>query len=164
MRIKIVNCDYVINWEKYEEKIGMKIPNSYKEMYEKYGSISLDSFIYFSNIVETNSIMGLEECVRKTKYAYSELKDYLDSEEQEISIGDKQSEWFPVGINRNGDYVLVNDDKGVMVIDGSFLERDVYQLSLLEFIESYLKNEMEYGVLPEDLKCEEHELTILAKE
>lgn len=164
MELIIVNHEYEIEWEKYEKELGLSIPNSYKEMYEKYGAISLDSFIYISNITGTENIMGLEECVRKTKYAYNELKDYLDRKEQEIDIGDQEDEWFPVGIDRNGDYILLNDDKGVMIVDGSFLDRDVYKLSLLEFVKGYLEDELDYGELLEDLKGEEHELTILAKE
>lgn len=115
-----------LDWNKVEGELGGRIPNSYKEFYEKLGSVGIDSgYIYIVNVETHGGDMGLSERYRETLEAYTMLKDFLDCEEQKLAIGFGNDDWFPVGTTTNGDYIFINDEYGVLITDGRFIERGV---------------------------------------
>ena len=164
MKFKESDFGYHINWEKYEKGLKVTIPDSYKEMYEKLGAIGIDNYVYIANIVESPSIFGLQEIMEQSKECYNLLGGHLDEDAYTLKIGDKEDEWFPIGKTTNGDFIFVNDNQGVTILEGGFLGKEDYECSLIEFINKYLNDDMKYEVLSEGLDGEEHELTILAKE
>ena len=151
-----------LDWNKVEGVLGGRIPNSYKEFYEKLGSVGIDSgYIYIVNVETDGEDMGLSERCRETIEAYTMLKDFLDCEEQKLDIGFGNEDWFPVGTTTNGDYIFINDEYGVLITDGSFIEREEYECSLLEFVNKYLNNDLKYEVLSEVASKGEHELVVI---
>src|SRR5699024_2194207 len=114
-----------LDWNKVEGVLGGRIPNSYKEFYEELGSVGIDSgYIYIVNVETHAGDMGLSERYRETLEAYTMLKDFLDCEEQKLDIGFGNDDWFTVGTTTNGDYIFINDEYGVLITDGSFIERE----------------------------------------
>ena len=148
-------------WGTIEKELGFLIYHNYKEFYERFGSIGIDDYIYIVNPTNHKLIDGFIEFHNYVFDAYNQLEKYLDKA-QKIKFYDGTSGWLPVGYTTNGDFIFC-DSSNVMVTDEGFEEREVYKVSLIEFIQLYLDNNLEFRVLSDGLVGEKHEIEIIMK-
>lgn len=147
----------VYDWEKIEGELGYELPKSYKKCYEYMGAFGIDDYVYVISMFESDTEEGFEEYQKYVKYAYRELEEYLD-ENKRFTIGIGEKDWFPIGQTSNGDFLFCSDSYGVMITDSAFDEREEYRCGLQEFVCKYLNDDIEYKVIPEDLKGIEHDV------
>lgn len=149
------------NWNPVEEKLGYTINDNYKTFYETIGSIGIDDYIYIINPTNCDYIDGLFNFRESVNDAYVQLEEFLEDDLQ-IKFFDGTSGWLPIGYTTNGDFVFC-DSLRVMITDEGFEEREIYNKSLIEFIQLYLEDNLEYKVLSDGLVGEQHKIEIIMK-
>lgn len=150
------------DWNNVEEEVEFKIYESYKDFYERVGSIGIDDFIYIVSPTDVEFMDGLKENFKNIKDVNDTFKKggHID---ENLNLFEGEFPWMPVGYTTNGDYILVRDGE-VMILGGYFDEIEIYDCYLMGFIEKYLRDELKYGVFPDDLIGIKHEVELISKE
>lgn len=158
--IKMKRLPY--NWEQVEKKLGFKIYENYKDFYETCGAISIDDYIYIINPTEEEFSEDLYNFGQETiNEMYPRLEEYLD-EEFKIKFYDGDSGWLPIGYTTNGDYIFCTEDS-VIITDAGFERREIYECTLIDFVNKYLTENLDYEVLTDGREGEKHEIMIIYK-
>lgn len=145
-------------WTPIEKELGYSINENYKLFYETIGAIGIDDYIYIVSPTNSDFIDGLVEFNKDVYTAYLQLEQYLN-EDHKIKFFEG---WLSVGYTTNGDYIFC-DSSRVMITDEAFEEREIYDNSLLEFIELYLADELRFEVLSDGMVGKTHEMVLITK-
>lgn len=139
---------------KVEEDLGYKLCQSYVDFYVRYGYIDVDDFLVIVSPEESKYTLGVQEHINSVKKDEKYLSEGFEDYDY-IKYYDGETGWLPVGFTSNGDVVFCNN-REVMVTDAGLDDREVHKKTLIEFVEGYLKGEIESRVFPDDVYEYEH--------
>lgn len=143
------------NWIDLEKRLGIKLPNDYKEYISTYGTGRIDDFLWVLNPFSKYSNANLIDDIEHFQWAYGELRKEFpeDYPRPPFPENDSLITW---GETDNGDYLFWIYDKnqdpnewkiGITDMgDGEYL----FDMNMSTFLEKLVKNEIQTDAFPED--------------
>ena len=140
-------------WIDVEEKLGIKLPNDYKEFIIAYGSGYIGDFLWVLNPFSKDG--NLIDNMNHFQWAYSELrKDF--PEEYPRPPFPKNGSLITWGATDNGDYLFWIYDKNIEPNNWKIGITDMgdreylFDMNMSTFLKKLVKNEIQTEAFPED--------------
>ena len=141
-------------WIDVEEKLGIKLPNDYKEFITVYGSGYIGDFLWVLNPFSKDG--NLYDDMKHFQWAYSELRKDFPKDYPRLPFPENNS-LIIWGATDNGDYLFWVYDKDVEpnnwkvgIYDNDYNQEDIFEMNMSTFLEKLVKNEIETDAFPED--------------
>lgn len=140
-------------WSEWEAE-NFKLPEDYKEFILKYGSGSINDALIILNPFSNHPGWNLLNAHNEVSFAYNYLKEGYIRDGQEDLI--KSLRLYPetegllaIATSNEGDYALWQtkgdaDTWGIVVDDGTYVERMLFNENFTEFLVNYLTGENKY--------------------
>ena len=142
-----------VNWISVEDNLGIKLPESYKQIASIYGEGAFDGFLWVLNPTGNNKNLNFE----MSKYmisAYQSLKDEFPDYYPRNIFPDIDS-FFPWALTDNGEtlvWIIESDDCekwsiGIHSADQG--QEEVYNMNTVEFLYCLFSKKIKSKILPE---------------
>lgn len=142
-------------WIAIEKKLGIELPNDYKEFIMEYGLGRIGNFLWVENPFSKYETANLIDVMQYFQWAYGELRKDFPEDYPRPPFPEDQS-LITWGATDNGDYLFwiyekdknPNDWKiGITDMgDGEYL----FDMNMSTFLEKLVKNEIQTKAFPED--------------
>ena len=144
-------------WIDVEEKLGVKLPNDYKEFISVYGRGRIGDFLWVLNPFSNNTNVNLFDSMEHFQWAYGVSKEKFP-EDCPRHIFPENHSLFIWGATDNGDYLfwIYDENKDpnqwkIGVYDSrAGEESEIFNMNMSSFLEKLAKNEIETDAFPED--------------
>ncbi|USA45403.1 SMI1/KNR4 family protein [Acinetobacter sp. C26M] len=145
-------------WDTIESKLGLVIPNDYKEFIQIYGSGSIDSFLTIFNPFSENININLIDQLYVQSEVYKDLKSY--GEEVPYDFFPLKNGILPFGMTDNGDVLFwqVNDlpkEWNVIINEARSSNWDVLKISMTDFLLGILQRKVVCNFFPSTFPSKE---------
>ena len=142
-------------WDEIQKKHNVIFPSDYIEFIDCYGLGAVDDFLWIYSPWTNNKYLNFFEGGKRALEAYEVCKKEYPNDFPFLSYPKKEG-LLPFGVTDNGDnfywlYTSENPDSWKIIIykdrSEEYLE---YNLSLTEFLVSFLKGQVQCDILPEE--------------
>lgn len=136
-------------WSEVEIKLGVALPQDYKEFINSYGAGKIAGFISIFSPYSNNANLNIIEQLNRQSDVLREIA--LSGEVLPYSIFPAKGGILPVGMTDNGDVIYLRTDTpkwNVVVNEARGPEWESYDLSLVDFLVSILSGRVVCGIFP----------------
>jgi len=145
-------------WQAVERRLGIELPEDYKEFVTTYGTGAVDNFLWVLNPFSKNVYLNLFDEGKAKLDALRQLRDEFRENIPYAFYPDADG-LFPWGVTDNGDvlYWLCNGRRAssLIVVNESRGPRwREFQLSTVEFLAALVTRELVVDVFPNDFPSE----------
>ncbi|WP_250655561.1 SMI1/KNR4 family protein [Alkalimarinus coralli] len=145
-------------WSEIEKKLGIQLPNDYKEFVSSYGSGSVDDFLWVFNPFSENPNINLFERLTTETETFEYLKK-SGNETLLFSMYPEKRGLLPLGATDNGDVLFWqvggNPSTWPIVINAARqAEYEKYEITLVDFLIKTLTGGIKSNIFPSDFPCD----------
>ena len=148
-----INTGDTMQWIETEKKLGIKLPNDYKEFIDTYGTGIIANFLIVFSPFSTNENMNLFSQLNMYRDSYLILKESYPKDFT-YEIFPNERGLLPWGMSENGDVlswtVSQNSQDWKIIIDGRSGDFFEYNGLITKFLYSILTKNLVSPVFPED--------------
>jgi hypothetical protein len=132
------------SWQNVENIIGTVLPSDFKNFIEKYGSGSINNFLYIFNPFSERKQLNLAYRLKEQIGVLLELKNSF-GEEIPFDFFPSKNSLLPLGMTENGDVVhwLTNSDPNkwsIVVNESRSSDFQCFEMGLTDFLVSLFSN------------------------
>nr|WP_317356409.1 SMI1/KNR4 family protein [uncultured Tyzzerella sp.] len=147
------------DWLKFEKKLGIILPNDYKDFIETYGTGSINNFIWFLTPFSEDDNINYLKRMNIMLQSYNVSKNNFPEEFIHNTYPEKNG-LLPWGYTENGDemFWLINDnieDWLIIAYESRSSKFYSYEMSFVEFIYKLITKKLVCDIFPQDFFEEE---------
>ncbi|MBU3179419.1 SMI1/KNR4 family protein [Clostridium estertheticum] len=148
-------------WSKLENKLGIVLPEDYKNFIKTYGTGGIDNFIWILTPFVQDENVNFVTRMSVMLNAYSESKNKFP-QYYKHKVFPEQGGLLPWAYTDNGDeiYWLTGENSNewsIIVYETRSSEYHQYSMSMVEFLYKIITNRLVCEAFPEDFPSEEPE-------
>lgn len=149
----IYNINNYKEWSKFEEKLGIVLPNDYKYFITTYGTVSINNFIWFLTPFSKDENINYLKKMNIMLQSYS-ISKKIFPEYFIHNIYPEKDGILPWGYTENGDELYwktsEKDNWEIVIYESRSSNFCIYKMEFTEFIYKLITKEIVCEAFPDD--------------